>query len=190
VTPPHPLATDIRQLLTTWPAPDAQQDAVRHQMLAHLAHHPAALWYDAYGGHFTASTLVADPSRNAVLLTLHPKVNAWIMLGGHHEPDDITAAETALREAIEESGIPDLVLDPTPVDLDVHPLNCPDGHPGQHLDIRFLASAPPGAIETITSESLDLRWFPLDDLPPLTPATTRLINRAAERLASSVSRRG
>ena len=34
-----------------------------------------------------------------------------------------------------------------------------------HLDVHYLATAPPGARPTRSTESLDLAWFPFDALP-------------------------
>ena len=56
-----------------------------------------------------------------VLLTLHPRVGAWLQLGGHLEDTDPSLLAAAAREAAEESGIAGIVLDPVPVDLDVQP---------------------------------------------------------------------
>ena len=56
-------------------------------------------------GHLTASALVLDATGEHVLLTLHPRVGAWVSLGGHIEPEDGTVLAAASREAYEESGI-------------------------------------------------------------------------------------
>jgi 8-oxo-dGTP pyrophosphatase MutT (NUDIX family) len=108
---------------------------------------------------------VVDATGEHALLTLHPRIGAWVQLGGHIEPDDATLAGAALREATEESGIDGLVVDPEPLHAEVHALTCSLGVPTRHLDVRFLVRAPAGAVESISDESLDLRWWPLADLP-------------------------
>jgi 8-oxo-dGTP pyrophosphatase MutT (NUDIX family) len=127
---------------------------------------------------------VVDPDRRAVLLTLHPKVGRWLQLGGHCDPGDRTMASVALREAVEEGGIAEVELDPDPLDLDIHPIECVRGIPNRHLDVRFLVRAPAGAEAVISAESLDLRWWPMDALPAGCNADGigRMVRLAADRL--------
>ncbi len=74
------------------------------------------------------------------------------------------------------------MLDPVPINLDVHPITCSLGVPTRHYDVQFLGRAPAGARHSISSESDDLRWFTLDELPPnASPELPGLIARAAER---------
>ncbi|MCQ4191907.1 NUDIX hydrolase [Streptomyces parvulus] len=132
------------------------QDELRQVYLDHLAAHPDGLWKACGAGHVTASALVVDPSRGRALLTLHKKMRMWLQMGGHCEPGDGTLARAALREATEESGIDGLTLAPGgPVRLDRHHTPC-----AWHLDVQYAAVAPAGAVEAISDESLDLRWFP------------------------------
>ncbi|ACY22508.1 NUDIX hydrolase [Gordonia bronchialis DSM 43247] len=156
--------------LVSWSAPDPEQDALRHAYLAFLAATDDACLRRCEAGHITASTIVVDASREHVLLTLHPRVGAWIQLGGHCEPSDATIADAALREAREESGIADLELSGPIVHLHTHPITCSLGVPTRHLDIRFRAVTPPtvhGELPAImrSDESVDLRWWPVDALP-------------------------
>ncbi|RII16116.1 NUDIX domain protein [Streptomyces sp. YIM 130001] len=141
------------------------QDELRHLYLDHLAAHPDGMWKACTAGHLTASALVFDPERGQVLLTLHKKLRMWLQMGGHCEPEDATLAEAALREASEESGIEGLTLLPGgPVRLDRHPIPAPCHW---HLDVQYAALAPPGSVEAISDESLDLRWFAYDEVPDL-----------------------
>ena len=143
---------------------DAAQAATRERMLAFAREHPDALHRSCRAGHFTASALVVDAPRRRALLTLHAKLGRWLQLGGHCDGDGNLAA-VALREAIEESGIPDLVIDPRPLDLDVHVIPARPGEPEHlHLDTRFRVVAPPGAVPVASAESHALRWFRPEEL--------------------------
>lgn len=165
-------------MLRGWRAPDAEQERLRDEFLRHLGSYADGVWRECVPGHITASTAVLDASRSRVLLTLHSKVKAWLQLGGHCEPADTTLAAAALREATEESGIPDLRLLPHPVAIDRHAVRChPEG--SYHLDVQYVAYAPSDARHQISDESDDLRWFPMDALPePTDDALRRLITRA------------
>lgn len=173
-----PVHADAARVLAAWTAPDAGQEALRDGFLEHLAAHPDGTWRECVPGHITASALVLDSSRSRVLLTLHAKIKRWLQLGGHCEPGDATLADAALREATEESGIPGLVLSPAPLRLDRHLVPC---HPGGswHLDVQYVAVAPPGARAERSDESDDLRWFPIGELPePTDDAVRNLVNAA------------
>ncbi|CAL9586597.1 NUDIX hydrolase [Streptomyces sp. enrichment culture] len=155
------------------------QDELRQVYLDHLAAHPDGMWKACADGHVTASALVIDPSRGRVLLTLHKKMRMWLQMGGHCEPVDETLARAALREATEESGIEGLDLLPGgPVRLDRHHTPC-----AWHLDVQYAALAPAGALEAISDESLDLRWFPYAGVADVADeSVVRLVEATLARL--------
>ncbi|MGI8677232.1 MAG: coenzyme F420-0:L-glutamate ligase [Jatrophihabitans sp.] len=176
----HADAVDVITELTTDDLGDA---AVRQSFLGFLAARPDAMWRSCVPGHLTASALVVDASRGAVLLTLHPRAGMWVQLGGHCEPGDHTLLDAAAREAREESGIGSLSFDPSPLGLDVHPITCSLGVATRHFDVRFLALSSPGAEPVISDESLDLRWFPWTDLPRgASPELPLLVDVARARI--------
>jgi coenzyme F420-0:L-glutamate ligase len=180
---PGPLHADAARVLAGYADPDPGQRALRQAFLGYLAARPDAVWRDCRPGHLTASALVVDPARDAVLLALHPRIGAWVQLGGHLEPADTALLGAAGREAAEESGIPDLRLDPAPLHLDVHPVTCSLGVPTRHFDVRYLAVAAPGAEPVRTGELADLRWFPATGLPADAAADIpELVVRAQRRL--------
>ncbi|ATD71650.1 MULTISPECIES: NUDIX hydrolase [Gordonia] len=177
------------EALTAWQAPDSAQDSLRHAYLAFLAATPDACLRACAAGHLTGSAIVFDADRSHVLLTLHPRVGRWIQLGGHCEPTDETLAGAALREAREESGIPGLDLDRVGgsggiVHLHTHPITCSLGVPTRHLDVRYRVVAAPTADGSLpaferSEESVDLQWWPIDDLPADTDADIPELIRAA-----------
>lgn len=177
------LHADALATLTRWRAPDAAQEALRERYVRHLSATPDGMWRSSYPDHLTAGTLVLDATGERVLLNLHRKAGRWFHFGGHAEEGDATLAAVALREAHEESGLADLDAHPEPLQLDVHVVPFCDPRGGvSHLDVRYAARARPGARETVSDESLALRWWPLDGLPELEPAMHVLIARAREVL--------
>jgi len=168
--------------LQSWAAPDPGQDSLRHAVLAFLDARSDACTRECVPGHITASALVLDHTGDRTLLTLHPRVGRWLQLGGHCEASDTDILAAALREATEESGIVGLRLDPRLAAVHVHPLTCSLGVPTRHLDLQFVAHAPAEAQIGISAESVDLRWWPVDALPPDTDdALAHLVDVARTR---------
>lgn len=175
------LRSDAAETLARFNPSDAEQAVLRDEYARHVADHDDALDRSCRHGHLTASTIVLDAERTHVLLMLHPRIGRWVQMGGHIEPDDATFVDAARREAREESGIADLRFDPDPVELEIHAYPCPPGQPNRHLDVRYVAIAPDRTSHQISDESLDLRWFPVDDLPDVETGVRRLIERGCQR---------
>jgi 8-oxo-dGTP pyrophosphatase MutT (NUDIX family) len=174
------LHQSVVDTLRRWQPVDPAQDSLRHAMLAFVLARPDACQRTCAPGHVTASALVLDDTGTQTVLTLHPRLGRWVQLGGHCEESDADIASAALREAEEESGIDGLTVDTMPAALHVHALTCSLGVPTHHLDVQFVAHAPRGAELAISDESLDLRWWPLNDLPAGSDFGLRQLVRAAQ----------
>ena len=123
----------------------------------------------------------------------HRKLHLWLQMGGHGE-GELDPSQIALREAIEESALPDLTFFPSSkqpmfVDVDAHNIPARNDVPEHyHLDFRYLLlTSSPTKIRLANSEAHDLRWYSFSEVPalPLKPATLRLIKKA-ERLLQSI----
>lgn len=118
-------------------------------------------------GHLVASGLVANPGLDRVVLLHHRQLDMWLQCGGHADPGDATAKQTALREAREETG---LSVQPHPahpdlLDVDVHEIPATDSFPAHlHLDLRYLLAADPeDQPEAPADEAHEAAWFELDE---------------------------
>ena len=174
------------ETLRGWVSPDDGQDELRRTYVRHLLDHDDGMLVTCLPAHLTASALVLDADGQRVLLTHHRKGGFWAQLGGHVEEADRSLADAALREGREESGIEGLrLLGDGPVDLDAHELSSAFGRCGTHLDVRYAAVVPAGAEPVVSAESHDVRWFPVDALPPGVADIGRLVDRARGMLAQA-----
>jgi 8-oxo-dGTP pyrophosphatase MutT (NUDIX family) len=182
VTSAGALHADALSVLRAWAPPNARQETLRQEYVAHLERHLDGLQRSCRPDHITASVLILSADHAHALLTLHAKANQWFQMGGHCEPQDTALGGAALREAVEESGIHDLELDPDPVQLNAHDVPfCGSGGDTRHLDVRFLAIAAPEASHAVSDESLDVRWWAVDELPTDEPNMHELVDLALAR---------
>ncbi len=138
-----------------------------------------------YPAHLTASAMVVNRDFSKMLLTHHRKLNKWLQLGGHAE-GSFDMPGTALRETTEESGLEKVSIyswvpgEVAPVlDLDAHWI--PEGkEPGHwHYDVRYVVVADEPEKIAISEESLDLKWFGIEEAYALCQDTSivRLIQK-------------
>jgi 8-oxo-dGTP pyrophosphatase MutT (NUDIX family) len=139
-----------------------------------------------FPGHVTTSALVLDREGRQTLLIHHRALGRWLQPGGHYEPPDELAA-SALREAVEETGMSGLAVDPwhgnsgLPVDIDSHriPARPERGEPEHwHHDIRFVVRAEGSAsLRPDAAEVHGAEWRGLSDLERIAPRAVRNLQR-------------
>jgi len=123
-------------------------------------------WLRSLPLHFTASALVVHPDTGRVLLRWHQRQQMWLQVGGHGDPGERDPLAIALREAREETGLPD--LKPWPDAAVRHVVVCQvppgKGEPAhEHADVRFvMATASPDAARP-ESPDAPMRWVTLDE---------------------------
>jgi ADP-ribose pyrophosphatase YjhB (NUDIX family) len=95
--------------------------------------------------HFTASAVVLH--KDSVLLVHHPRLKAWVPPGGHIEPNELPD-EAAVREVLEETGVPVEIREP----LCIHQVKAfENGEHVYHIDIVYLCQVVAGAACDSTS---------------------------------------
>lgn len=141
-------------------------------------------------GHATTSAFVLSPDHAQVLLIDHVVIGRWLQPGGHYEP----AAhfhDSALREAVEETGVASPILHPwhrdgdLPFTIDSHevPGNPRRSEPPHiHHDLQYLFVADPALPLIAQEEEVHAAaWKPvsaLADIAPLAFARLRTVSAA------------
>jgi 8-oxo-dGTP pyrophosphatase MutT (NUDIX family) len=114
--------------------------------------------------HLTGSAWLVSADGARVLLTHHRKLERWLQLGGHAD-GDADLARVALREAEEESGLPDLVVEPAIFDLDRHRIPARgDVAAHWHYDVRYVVRACGSEDFVVSAESHALAWRSIGEL--------------------------
>ncbi|MEM7041117.1 MAG: NUDIX hydrolase [Bacteroidota bacterium] len=160
---------------------DAEEAEMRDRMQAFVESTIDCFERSHLAGHVTGSAFIVSPTRDAVLLMHHRKLNRWLQPGGHCDGDPEFVAVTC-REVLEETG---LGLEPVSTDIydvDIHWIPERKQVPGHwHYDVRLLFVADPATPLLINAESTALAWVPLQDLHAKN--SDRSILRMAEKLA-------
>lgn len=170
--------------VTDWVPRSEAQSRTRADFLDRLAAGSPVLARAPLATHVTASLFLFDLSMGRVLLCHHRKGDFWVQPGGHLEPEDRTIEGAAIREAVEETGLPrEVIASVVMVDLDHHALNAGFGRCRSHLDVGFAGTADPDVPLVLSAESRDLQWFRVDDLPAnLAPGLGARLGQILDRL--------
>jgi 8-oxo-dGTP pyrophosphatase MutT (NUDIX family) len=189
VIAPDPARLRLAAALRRHVPSDAEEARHRRAILALIECEPACFSRTTWvPGHVTGSAFIVRPDTGEVLLHHHRHLATWLQMGGHDDGEHNPSA-TALREGAEESGLSDLAfLSPEILDLDVHEIPARPGQPAHlHHDVRYaLLTRTPGAIRRDVTESLDLRWFTMEDAERIMAeaGATRALRRLARLLDS------
>jgi 8-oxo-dGTP pyrophosphatase MutT (NUDIX family) len=138
-------------------------------------------------GHITCTGLVLAPGRDRLLLVHHRRLNRWLLPGGHIEPEDGSVAETARREAVEETGVVLTNAQPVLVGIDVHPIPGRGREPLHlHHNLSFAFEARELAMRP-SVEVRDVMWCRFDDYDrfDLPGNIRRSVSRALKWAATS-----
>ena len=128
---------------------------------------------DSQTGHITCGAWILDDTLSKVILVHHRTLQSWIQPGGHIEPME-TPFEGAWREALEETGLDELI----PFSKDLFNLSVhlfPPGKDGKthfHYDFRYLFVASNTSRIHATDETDGVRWVPLDQIRDYTAEAT------------------
>lgn len=175
------LRADLRRCIA------ACGDPLAAEILEYADRYPDAFERTSSGGaHITVSAVLVSNDGQRTLLTMHPRFERWMQLGGHLELEDTTLIGATVRECVEESGLGDLEVDPVVLSVgSFWPVRCPAGSVSRHYDVRYLVRATGAQAARISDESWALEWWPLDALPePHDEDLANLATQARERLAS------
>ena len=158
---------------------------IQLQILNLLENHSNALNRNCRPGHLTGSSLIIRPEDSRVLVLFHAKLQRWLQPGGHADGDG-DMARVALREAIEETGIPELVVVEPAIDLDIHVVEPPHEDAHEHHDVRYLVLAPEGARPVTNYESTGFQWLDQDEINQIDPddGFVRMVERGLTMLST------
>jgi 8-oxo-dGTP pyrophosphatase MutT (NUDIX family) len=119
--------------------------------------------------HVTGSAIVVHPPSRRVLLRWHERQQSWLQVGGHADPGETSPFEIALREAQEETALPDLApwpdrTRPRLVHAVIVPVPAGRGEPAhEHADLRYLLATELPDDARPESAGARLRWLSLDE---------------------------
>lgn len=157
---------------------------IQCQILNLLENHSNPLDRNCRPGHLTGSSLIIRPQDSQILVLFHAKLKRWLQPGGHADSDG-DMARVALREAIEETGIPQLEIVEPAIDLDIHVVDPPYEDAHEHHDVRYLVLAPEDACPKGNYESTGFQWLDPGEIQQIDPddGFIRMVERGLTMLS-------
>jgi 8-oxo-dGTP pyrophosphatase MutT (NUDIX family) len=115
--------------------------------------------------HVTGSAFVVHVPTRRVLLRWHTRMQRWLQVGGHFDPDETDPLVVALREAHEETGLDDLrPLTDHPLLVVIVPVPARGDEPAhEHADVRYVFVTDRPDAARPESPDAPLRWVTLED---------------------------
>ena len=168
--------------------PQGEAEAADVERVRALAEAAADPFLRSMPLHVTGSALIVNPASRRVLLRWHQRQQAWLQVGGHGDPGEDDPLAIALREAAEETGLPDLEPWPDAQLRHVAVVSVPANstEPAHHhADLRFvLATHVPEAARPENPDA-PLRWLTPDEADEATSEANlrETLSRARRLLA-------
>ena len=131
------------------------------EMRKMIGHHP--LWLPGI-------TAVITRGDGHILLVERSDNGAWTPVTGIVDPGEEPAVAAA-REALEETGVV-ISVDRLAATTVLPELTYDNGDRASYLDLTFACTWLSGEAYVADDESTDVRWWPIDDLPPMSQAMT------------------
>ena len=159
----------------------AREDhATAARFLALVTHEPRCFWRDCFPAHFTASAWLVSADGARALLMHHRKLDRWLQPGGHAD-GDADLPRVALREAMEETGLRDLIVHRDVFDLDAHEIPARGNEPAHwHFDVRFVVHTRGSEHFSANHESSAMAWRDIDAIAMdanIDPSIRRMASR-------------
>lgn len=136
-----------------------------------------------YPGHLTTSAVILSPDHRLTLLIDHVSIGRWLQPGGHYEPAEFFHL-SALREAVEETGVTGISLHPwhqggdLPFVIDSHDVpgkKARNEPPHIHHDLQYLFIADPAA--PLTAQLDEVHAAQWQDVSRLGGFAPKVLNR-------------
>jgi 8-oxo-dGTP pyrophosphatase MutT (NUDIX family) len=174
--------------LQSYTAATPEEEAMRQEAIEFITNNPDCFKRTLLTGHVNGSAWVVNPEMTHVLMTHHAKHNRWLQFGGHSDGDPNTL-QVAIRETREESGLYEVTpLSEEIFDIDNHGIPEKGAEPAHiHYDIRFILKADMQHTVTVTNESKDVQWVPLEEVTKLngSDAISRMVEKTIRLRAST-----
>lgn len=129
--------------------------------------------------------IVIQNSADEILLQLRSDFKVWGVPGGSSDPGE-SVSQTIVREVREETGLE--IANFVPFGFSSTPeadtVVFPNGDEAQFFTLNFWTRDYAGVLKPDASETLELAWFALDELPEMLPNMALMVDAFQEYQAS------